>query len=140
MAEKTVAMTSGKQTGGGRERERTRAEEQYILPPVDIYEVEDRLVLLADLPGVSANDLDVRLEESILTIKAKARHAVEAEPIYREFRLVNFFRQFELSDEVDRERISARMNHGVLTLELPKAEKAKPRQIAVQVEETKAAA
>ncbi len=53
----------------------------------------------------------------------------KAEPIYREFELVNFFRQFELTDEVDQEKITARINHGVLILELPKAEKAKPRQI-----------
>jgi HSP20 family protein len=139
MAEKTVATTtSGKQMAPGKER--TRAEERYIQPAVDIYEKPDSLVLLADLPGVSPNHLDVGLEDNILTIKAKAKHAVEAEPIYQEFQLVNFFRQFELSEEVDRERISARLNHGVLMLELPKAEKAKPRQIPVRVEETKAAA
>ncbi len=94
--------------------------------------------MLADLPGVTANDLDVRLEDNILTIQAKASHAITAEPIYREFEIVNFFRQFELSDEVDQSKITARLNHGVLTLELPKAEKAKPRQITVQVEKAAA--
>src|SRR5262249_17316514 len=81
MAEKTVATTtSGKQMAP--DKERTRAEERYIQPAVDIYEKPDGLVLLADLPGVSPNDLDVRLEDNILTIKARAKHAVEADPIY----------------------------------------------------------
>jgi len=134
MAEKTVATTSGKQTGTTMSRERTRDQERYIQPPVDIYENPEGLILLADLPGVAPGEVDVRLEDNILTIQAKAKHAITAEPIYREFELFNFFRQFELSDQVDQGNITARLNNGVLTLELPKAEKAKPRQISVQVE------
>jgi HSP20 family molecular chaperone IbpA len=80
----------------------------------------------------------VRLEDNILTIQARPQHAISVEPIYREFELVNFFRQFELSDQVDQGRISARLNNGVLTLELPKAEKAKPKQIPVRVEKAAA--
>ena len=136
MAEKTVATTSGKPAKS--EREITRAQERYIQPPVDIYEQPNGLVLLADLPGVEPNDLTVRLEDNILTIQATAKHPITAEPIYREFELVNFFRQFELSDQVDQGKISARLRHGVLMLELPKAEKAKPRQISVQVEKAAA--
>jgi HSP20 family protein len=136
MAEKTVATTSGKHEEMSREG--TRAEERYIQPPVDIHETPNGLVLLADLPGVGPGDLDVRLEDNILTIKAKAKHAVTGEPIYREFDLVNFFRQFELSDQVDQGKITARLNHGVLTLELPTAEKTKPKQITVQVEKAAA--
>jgi HSP20 family molecular chaperone IbpA len=136
MAEKTVATTTGKQAEVSTER--TRAEQRYILPPVDIYETADGLVLLADLPGVAPGDLDVRLEDNILTIQARPQHAISVEPIYREFELVNFFRQFELSDQVDQGRISARLNNGVLTLELPKAEKAKPKQIPVRVEKAAA--
>jgi HSP20 family protein len=135
MAEKTVPTMSGKQATG---KETTRDQERYIQPPVDIYETPDGLTLLADLPGVAPGELDVRLEDSILTIRAKAKHAVTGEPIYHEFELVNFFRQFELSDRVDQGKITARLNHGVLTLELPKAEKAKPRQITVQVEKAAA--
>ena len=136
MAEKTVPTTSGKQTAVSRER--TRAQERYIQPPVDIYETPEGLVLLADMPGVALNDLEVRLEENVLTIQGKAKHAVESEPIYREFELANFFRQFELSDQVDQEKISARLNNGVLMLQLPRAEQAKPRQIHVQVEKAAA--
>ena len=136
MAEKTVATTSGKPAQT--EKEITRAQERYVQPPVDIYEKPDGLVLLADLPGVEPNDLCVKLEDNILTIQATPKHRITAEPIYREFELVNFFRQFELSDQVEQGKISARLNHGVLTLELPKAEKAKPRQISVQVEKAAA--
>jgi HSP20 family protein len=136
MPEKTVATSTGKPARA--DREITRAQERYIQPPVDIYERPDGLVLLADLPGVEPNDLSVRLEDNILTIQAKPKHLITAEPIYREFELVNFFRQFELSDQVDQEKITARLNHGVLTLELSKAEKAKPRQITVQIEKAAA--
>ena len=136
MPEKTVATSTGKPARA--DREITRAQERYIQPPVDIYETPDGLVLLADLPGVEPNDLSVRLEDNILTIQAKPKHLITAEPIYREFELVNFFRQFELSDQVDQEKITARLNHGVLVLELAKAEKAKPRQITVQIEKAAA--
>lgn len=138
MVERTVATTGGKQMS--QDRERTRMQERYMQPPVDIYETEEGLVLLADLPGVSPNDVKLRLEDNILTIQAQARHLVEAEPIYREFELYNFFRQFELSDEVDQERISASLNHGVLRLYLPRAEKAKPREIPVQIDTSEKAA
>jgi len=121
-------------------REESTRPGAYFLPPVDIFETREELVLLADMPGVAPNDLTIRLEDSILTIQGKAKHAIDSEPIYREFELVNFFRQFELSDQVDQEKIAARLNHGVLMLELPRAEKAKPRQIPVQVEVAKEAA
>lgn len=137
MAEKTVAATGGKQMATSRER--TRAQERYMQPPVDIYETAEGLVLMADMPGVAPSDLEVRIEENILTIQGRAKHAIDKEPIYREFELGNFFRQFELSDQVDQEKIAARLRHGVLILELPRAEKAKPKQIPVQVETAKAA-
>ena len=119
MAEKTVAAASGKQVPTGREM--TRAQERYIQPPVDIYETPEGLVLLADMPGVAPSDLEVRLEENILTIQGKAKHAIDKEPIYREFELVNFFRQFQLSNAVDSAKITAEFQHGVLKLHLPKA-------------------
>ena len=138
MPEKTVATTGGKQMA--QSKERTRMQERYMQPPVDIYEADEGLVLLADLPGVSPDDLKVRLEDGILTIQATAKHLVDAEPIYREFELYNFFRQFELSEQVDQERITASINHGVLRLYLPRVEKAKPREIPVQIDTSQKAA
>jgi len=131
MAEQTVATTSGQQVATGKEG--TRAQERYMQPPADIYETSEGLVLLADLPGVAPSDLEIRLEDHRLTIQGKAQHMLTSEPISREYELGNFFRQFELSEQVDQGKIAARLQHGVLTLRLPRAEKPEPRQITVQV-------
>ena len=131
MAEKTVASHS--QQSMTPSREVTRSQEQCVTPPVDIYETQEGLVVKADLPGVAKDNMDIRVENNLLTIHAKAAHAARGEPIYREYGLVNFFRQFELNERVDQSKISAELNHGVLTLNLPKAEEAKPRKIDVKV-------
>jgi len=131
MAEKTVPQyTADKEAPA---REDTRSRERFVTPPVDIYETSDGLVVLADLPGVAKNGLDVRVENSLLTIRGKATHAAPGELIYREYELVNFFRQFELNEKVDQQKISAELRNGVLTLTLPKAAQAKPRRIDVHV-------
>jgi len=130
MAEKTVAAPEVQKANM---TESTRHQERYVAPPVDIYETRDGLVVLADLPGVAKEALDVRVDNNVLTIRGHARHGVPGEVIYREYELVNFFRQFELSDQVDQGRISADLKCGVLTLNLPKAEEVKPRQIEVRV-------
>jgi len=130
MAEKTVATPDVQQP---KAMENTRNQERYVAPPVDIYETQDGLVVLADLPGVAKEALDVRVDNNILTIRGHARHAVPGDIGYREYELVNFFRQFELNEKVDQQRISADLKCGVLTLNLPKAEEAKPRQIEVHV-------
>ena len=131
MAERTIATRSQKSINPSREE--TRSQEQYITPPVDIYETQDGLVVKADLPGVSKNSLDVRVENNLLTIRANAAHIAPGDTVYREYTLGNFFRQFELNERVDQSKISAELNHGVLTLDLPKAEETKPRKIDVKV-------
>ena len=131
MAEKTVSAPSGPQRRG--EREVTRGEQRYMRPPVDIYETSDGLVLMADLPGVSKENLEVRVEDGLLAIQAKAAHMVPGEPVYREYDLAGFFRQFEVVDEIDAEKIKAELKHGVLALHLPLAGKAKPKRIEVKV-------
>lgn len=130
MAERTVATRP--QEKGSSSREETRSQERYITPPVDIYETTNGLVVTADLPGVAKDGLDVRVENNLLTIRGKAAHAAPGGPVYREYGLVNFFRQFELNEKVDQSKISAELKHGVLTLNLPKAEEAKPRKIDVK--------
>jgi HSP20 family protein len=90
-------------------------------------------VVLADLPGVSREALDIRVDNNMLTMRGHARHTVPGDNTYREYELVNFFRQFELNEKVDQQRISADLKCGVLTLHLPKAEEAKPRQIEIRV-------
>jgi HSP20 family protein len=131
MAEKTIANRGQEKTP--REREETRSQEQYVTPPVDIYEIPEGLVVKADLPGVPKEGLDVRVENNLLTIRGKAAHIAPGEPIYREYGLVNFFRQFELNEKVDQLKISAELKNGVLTLNLPRAEEAKPRKIEVRL-------
>jgi HSP20 family protein len=130
MAEKTVATAEVQQP---KTMESTRHQERYVAPPVDIYETPDGLVVLADLPGVAQEALDVRVDNNVLTLRGQARHTVPGDVIYREYELVNFFRQFELNEKVDQQRITAELKCGVLTLNLPKAEEAKPRQIEVRV-------
>ena len=130
MAERTVAAPEVQKSGV---TESTRNQERYVAPPVDIYETRDGLVVLADLPGVAKEALDVRVDNNVLTIRGHARHGVPGEMVYREYELVNFFRQFELSDKVDQNQITADLKSGVLTLHLPKAQEAKPRQIEVKV-------
>jgi HSP20 family molecular chaperone IbpA len=135
LAEATVP-TAAEQAGLTASEEKTRQEERYTAPAVDIYETDDGLVLLADLAGVESKDLTVTVENGVLTIQARGRSAAApAEPpcAWREFSLPNFWRQFQLSDKVNPEKINADLNHGVLTLHLPKAEAVKPRQIDVKV-------
>jgi HSP20 family protein len=131
MAERTVATHAQQQPAASREG--TRSQEQYVAPPVDIYETGEGLVVNADLPGVSKENMDIRVENNLLTIRGKAAHMAPGNPIYREYGLVNFFRQFELNERVDQSKISAELKHGVLTLNLPKAEEAKPRTIDVKI-------
>jgi HSP20 family protein len=111
----------------------TREASRTLTPAVDIFEHEDDLVVVADLPGVEKEHVDVRVEDNILTLKAAAKSSLPGEPSYREYTLLNFFRQFELSDKVDRDQIKAQMKHGVLTISLPKREAEKPKRIAVEV-------
>jgi HSP20 family molecular chaperone IbpA len=131
MAEKTVATRSQERTVPSREE--TRSQERYVTPPVDIYETGEGLVVKADLPGVDKENLDVRVENNLLSIRGRATHAAPGDPIYREYGLINFFRQFELNERVDQSKISADLKNGVLTLNLPKAEEAKPRKIDVKI-------
>lgn len=131
MAENTVPATREETAA----RETTRAQEQHIAPPVDIFEDGEGLVVVADMPGVQPGDVDVRVEHGILTLEAKTHHELTSEPYYREFQLVNFFRQFQLSDEVDVNKFSAELKNGVLTLHLPKSEAAKPKRIPVRAQE-----
>jgi HSP20 family molecular chaperone IbpA len=131
MAEKTVATRAQQKTPPSREE--TRSQQQYVTPPVDIYEIGEGLVVKADLPGVDKENLDVRVENNLLTIRGKPTHVAPGDPLYREYGLVNFFRQFELNERVDQRNISAELTHGVLTLTLPKAEEAKPRKIDVRI-------
>ncbi len=113
--------------------ERTRARKAYV-PRVDIFETNDKMVLLADIPGVDENSLDIILEKNILTING----AVEMEYpegyglAYAEYGIGDFQRSFTLSSEIDQANIQAAVKNGVLRLDLPKAGPAKARKIEVK--------
>jgi HSP20 family molecular chaperone IbpA len=129
MAEKTVDMADTQERTTQPEDTRTR--ERYVAPAVDIYEMPEGLVVIADVPGVTPDHFDVRVDNHILTIWGQAAHGLPAEPTYREYELVNYFRQFDLSAKVDESKIAADLKHGVLTLTLSKVAEAQPRKIAV---------
>jgi len=111
----------------------TREESRTLTPPVDIFEVADGLAVVVDMPGVEKDAVEVRVENDILTISGKAGSVIPGTPHYREYELANFFRQFELNEHVDQEKIKAEMKYGVLTIHLPKAEKAKAKKVPIQV-------
>lgn len=129
MTEKTVPATVEEHS-----RELTREEERYLSPPVDIFETKDGLTVVADLPGVPKENIEIRVDNGVLTIKGRTAHDTPGEAVYTEYQLLSFHRQFELSDQVDQEKISATMKQGVLYISLPKAEQPKPRQISVNVQ------
>jgi len=131
MAEKTVPEI--KPETPAVKREITRNPENFTSPAVDIFETDSGLTLVADLPGVDKAGLKIRVEEGVLTIEGRVDPLPLAGVLLQEFKPSSFFRQFELTDTIDQEQISAELKNGVLTLSLPKSEAAKPRQINVSV-------
>ena len=105
-----------------------------VAPPVDIYENGKSITLLADMPGVSPEHLEIDLNEGVLTITGRVVRAESAleEQVSREYRAATFQRKFTLSQSVDQAKIEARLEDGVLHLVLPKVEKAQPRKIQVK--------
>lgn len=106
---------------------------RYFVPAVDIRENENELKLWADMPGVSEKDAEVSLNDGVLTIAGKVSPAAydKLSPLYTEYNVGDYFRQFELNEDIDEARIKARMRNGVLEVELPKREHARPRRIEV---------
>jgi HSP20 family protein len=102
-------------------------------PPIDIYETADGLVLYADLPGVTADSLDLQVQDKRLTLYGRVQQpaGLAVRVLHQEYQTGDFLRSFILSDEVDHERIQAKLNNGVLRVELPRAARSKPRRIDV---------
>ncbi|HUR44302.1 MAG TPA: Hsp20/alpha crystallin family protein [Candidatus Saccharimonadales bacterium] len=115
-----------------REVRNHQEERSFVSPQVNIYETKDGYLLEADLPGVTKDGLEVTLENTTLTLVGRrAQQSSLGEVRYRESRPADFRRAFELDPSIDTARIHARMDQGVLFLELPKAEKVKPRKIKI---------
>ena len=124
--DKTTVDMGGAETTSGEPR---------FNPLVDIWESEQGLTVVADMPGVTADGLSVDLRESVLTIYGKVLpEAAGRKVLSREYEVGDYYRQFSLSDQIDQEKIAASMRDGVLTLTLPKLAPAQPRKITVVAE------
>lgn len=113
-------------------RETTRTGERYVSPAVDIYETDEGLTLVADVPGLNDKSLQISIDQGILTIEGEAS-AGSGDFRYREFVMAGYWRQFQLPETLDAEKARAEVKRGVLTLHLPKAEAAKPKRIEITV-------
>lgn len=113
--------------------ERTRSGRAYR-PNVDIIENKEELLVVADMPGVSSDSIDVKFENGSLEIHGLVpnRQSPDTRYLLREYGVGDFYRSFQVSEAVDASRITAEFADGVLTLHLPKTEAVKPRKIAIK--------
>ena len=111
----------------------TAAEAPAVAPAVDVFEDEHGITVKADMPGVSKESLHVRVDGDTLTLEGQVNLGASGalEPVYAEVRVAHYRRTFALSRDLDTEKIDARISNGVLTLQMPKREQAKPRRIEV---------
>jgi HSP20 family protein len=103
------------------------------LPATDIVETEKELLLYMDMPGVDKESVKVKLEKNVLQIEGmiEAKSYTEMKPLYTEYNVGNYSRQFELSNKIDQTAIEASMKDGVLSLVLPKVAEMQPRTIQI---------
>jgi len=116
--------------------ERTQCGRMYV-PIVDIIEKPDELLVMADVSGARAEDIEIQFERGVLTIDAHVnprRDESQTRYLLREYGVGDFSRRFEVDDKIDASRIAADAKNGVLTLHLPKADESRPRKIKVKGE------
>jgi len=138
MTEKTMERT-GKELEPRTKQELTGAETtrpgRTFSPTVDIFENDDAITVLADMPGVRADGLSIDLREDVLTIDGRVEDGLEGKGervLVREYETGGYRREFRLTNLIDRDRIDASLRDGVLRLTLPKADAARPRRIEVR--------
>jgi HSP20 family protein len=104
-----------------------------FVPVTDIFETEGALTVVLEMPGVKKDNVEVNVENGVLTIEGRINlnNYEGLRPIYSEYNIGPYRRTFRISHQIDQEKISAEMQDGVITLTLPKAEKAKPRRITI---------
>jgi HSP20 family protein len=131
-------MVSGQELQVQEKRELQKKEEstapvRMFLPTTDIYETDQALTVVMEMPGVDKEKVEINVEDGVLTVEGgiESGKYQDLQPVYTEYNIGNFRRSFDLSNSVDQDKIRADMKDGVLTLTLPKAEQAKPRKIAV---------
>lgn len=104
-----------------------------FVPTADIFEAEQALTIVLEMPGVAKSNVDVNIEAGVLTIEGRVDFGKYEgmQPVYTEYNIGHYRRSFSLSNKIDQSKITAEMKDGVLTLALPKAEEAKPRKISI---------
>jgi HSP20 family protein len=127
-------VTTTQENRAPREQRQDRLERRgWVQPQVNITETQDGYILEAEMPGVGKDGLEVLLEGNELTILGRRSADMgDAQLLYRESADRDYRRTFELDPAIDTGRINARMDNGILYLELPKSERVKPRKIAVE--------
>jgi HSP20 family protein len=104
---------------------------EFVTPGVNILETTNAYVLEAEMPGVNKDGLNISVEGNVLTLAGRRQPVLEAHLLYRESKPADFRRVFELDPSIETAKISARIEQGILSLTLPKAEKVKPQRITV---------
>jgi len=106
---------------------------RYFVPNTDIFETEDALVVVMEIPGVEKKDVEINLENDSLRVEARIDYGKYEglDPLYTEYNVGHFTRAFALSNQIDRAKIGAELDNGVLTLTLKKAKEAMPRRITI---------
>jgi HSP20 family protein len=130
---------SGSQELAVREKQELAQQEEktipgrYYVPAADIFETDEALVLLLEMPGVGKNNVDIQIENDVLRVEGKIDFSAynDIEPVYTEYNVGHYARAFTLSNKIDRDAITAQVENGVLTLTLPKSKDVLPRRIAV---------
>ena len=115
-------------------KQETTIPARVFVPTADIYESQDALTVILEMPGVEKENVEVRVEEGMLTIEGRLDLAQYEGllPLYTEYNIGHYARSFRLSSKIDQTKIAADLKDGVLSLMLPKAEEAKPRTIKVK--------
>jgi HSP20 family protein len=131
-------MTTGQELHPQQKRELQRKEEptapvRVFVPVTDIYETEDGLTVIMEMPGVDKANVEIDVKEGVLTIQGRIDFTryEELQPVYTEYNIGHYRRSFSISNKIDQEKITAEMTEGVLKLTLPKVHEVKPRKIAV---------
>jgi HSP20 family protein len=114
-------------------REETTTQGRTYVPVADIFETDTALTVVMEMPGVERKDVDVALENDVLSVRGRIDFAKYQglEPVYTEYNIGHYARSFRLSSKIDQEAIAAQVQDGVLTLTLPKAKELQPRRIRI---------
>jgi HSP20 family protein len=115
-------------------KEESTVPARVFLPTADIYETDDALNVVLEMPGVDKNSVDIRVEDSVLKIEGRLDFSKYQglQPLYTEYNVGHYSRSFRLSSKIDQNKIAAELKDGVLSLVMPKVEEAKPRTIQVK--------